>query len=142
MNEKIKAALEIGSESSVTTTVNTPEDEDTPAVVTDAPLEEEVAQVVTTRIELEAFYIIKGLLRGAIDLARITFADFKSYFCVCLDGKSWKWIVRLKLSENYKTVQFKKEKNASGWEEIKSLDDLYDFEDRLFSIVKQYSDNV
>lgn len=54
--------------------------------------------VVTTEEELEGFFIVKSILRGAVDSSRITYRDAKTYFAVLLDDNNRKTICRLWLN--------------------------------------------
>ena len=51
--------------------------------------------VITTDEEIEAYIIIRTLLRNVVDPSRIQYKDCKSYFGILLDGKTKQWICRL-----------------------------------------------
>ena len=89
VNEKIKSALSIS-------------DTDVPAgEVMDVPMaEDDTESIVTTESELQAFYIVKSLLGGNVELDRISYKDTLSYFSILLDGKVTRWICRIYFKEN------------------------------------------
>ena len=56
-----------------------------------------ISKINTIQKELEAFSIIKVLLKNIITLNKITYKDTESYFGVLFESNTWKWIYRLKL---------------------------------------------
>lgn len=61
-------------------------------------------QIDTTADELEAFSIVKDILKNVVSQDRITYADFKTYFTIRLDGSEWFPIVKTKLTDNTKWI--------------------------------------
>ena len=51
--------------------------------------------IVTTAEELEAYTIVKLMLKDTVTLERITYRDNRSYFNILLDDNIRKWIVRV-----------------------------------------------
>ena len=81
---------------------NLPTDNENSATSNETPSNDEVAnsnkkQIITTSEELEAFYIIKSILRKYINSDEITYKDTISYFGVLLNNRVTKWICRLYL---------------------------------------------
>ncbi|MEG2285478.1 MAG: type I restriction endonuclease [Eubacterium sp.] len=88
--------------------------------------------IVTTDEELQAFYIIKSILRQIIPADRITYKDTRSYFSVIIDKKVTKWICRIYFKETVKFIVI----NIDGSDErftIDTIDDIYIFSDELIS---------
>jgi len=92
-------------------------------------------KVVTTEEELEAFYIIKSLLRQHVDGKRVTYRDTQSYFTILLDDNNRKTICRLYLggSRNHLCVLDEAKKEVRY--DIASLDDIYMHSEVLLSAV-------
>jgi predicted type IV restriction endonuclease len=127
MNDKIKAAIE--------TTISS-ENEAAPATE-ELPTEEGGKKVIiTTAMELEAFYLVKSICREIVDPKRISYKDTVSYFGILLDNNSRKWICRLFLDGSKKHIIYPK-----GDKEVKmpidTLDDIFKYKDDLLEIIKQ-----
>lgn len=100
--------------------------------------------IITTEEELEAFYILKSILRKYIEPNRIGYKDTLSYFSVIIDEKVSKWICRLKLTENKLEIIIPKiddsNENRRKLEikkTITQLEDIYNLEEELSAIVKE-----
>jgi len=92
-------------------------------------------KIETTVEEMEAFMIIKSILRQKIDIKRISYRDAQSYFSVVLDDNNRKIVCRLYLNGNKKYFVTLNEERKEVKNEIKSLDDLFNFTDQLHSII-------
>jgi hypothetical protein len=95
--------------------------------------------VQTTEEEMEGFYIVKAILREKVDVNRIHYRDTKSYFGVLLDNNNRKPLCRLRF--NAQSVKYigilDKDKNENK-EEIETVDDIYQFRDRLHETLSSY----
>lgn len=97
-----------------------------------AEQEKDEPKIVTTEEELEAFYIIKSILRASIPPERITYRDAQTYFAVFLDDNNRKTVCRLYLnSPTRKRLTFLDENKKEIHNKIKSIDDIYNFADQL-----------
>lgn len=98
---------------------------------------EPFSNIVTTKEELEGFYIVKSLLRQHIDAKRITYRDAQSYFAILLDDNNRKTICRLYLggARNYLVVLDEMKKEIKY--EIQSLDEIYGYTDALLGAVRR-----
>lgn len=86
MNDKIKNALGTNSESKEA------EEELSPTEETEnAP---HMPKIITTEEEMEAFYLVKNMLKSIVPVEDITFKDTESYFSVLHKGKTTRWICR------------------------------------------------
>jgi len=90
----------------------------------------EDGQIITTQEEIDAYNIVRSILRKEIDVSRITYKDNKSYFIVNIDNSTWKWICRFFLNR-YKYISFPTEQGGEEKIEIKSLDEIFNYADRL-----------
>lgn len=110
------------------------------APVAEADKPEEVSEIETTQEELEGFYVVKSILRGAIDPGRVTYRDAKTYFSVLIDNNNRKPVCRLWLNGVRKKHMSlfdaeKKERKV----EIASIDGIFEHADALRATVAAYS---
>lgn len=110
-------------------------EQDKPTVIAAKELENKVD---TTSEELEAFMIVKTILRQKIDFKRISYRDAQSYFSIILDDNNRKTICRLYLNGGKKYFVTLDENKKELKNEIKSLDDIFSFTELLFSVVSSY----
>lgn len=126
VNQKISSAL--ASE----------ETEDAPEPVVE-PVKE--SKIVTTEEEIEAFYIIRGMLVGAVDISDIVYRDTESYFGILFQNNNRKPICRLILDKKKMQILIPDEKKSFTRHYIDSLNDLYDYKDQLLNVIKLYSED-
>jgi hypothetical protein len=124
ITERLKTALTKEDEASK-------EQDSKPTAATPEP----ESNIETTVEEMEAFMIVKSILRQKVDIKRISYRDARNYFSVVLDDNNRKIICRLYLNGNKKYFVTLNEERKEVKNEIKSLDDLFDFADQLLSIV-------
>lgn len=98
--------------------------------------------VITTEEELEAYHIIKSILRKNIDPARLFYRDSVSYFSINLDDNNRKPICRLILKESKKYIIILDSQRNESKLELSSLNSIYDFEDKLISSTMSYFEVV
>lgn len=91
--------------------------------------------VTTTQEEIDAFNIVKSILRKDIDVSRIQYRDFKTYFSIYVDSQS-KWICRIYFNSR-KFISFPTVKegfrNNEEKVEIETLDHIFNYADELTS---------
>lgn len=88
--------------------------------------------VVTTQEEIDAYNIIRSILRKHISADKIVYKDFKSYFAIGIENVSYWWICRFsfgsrKMSIYFPTEGFKSQERV----EIENIDDIFKHADRL-----------
>jgi hypothetical protein len=99
----------------------------------------EEVKVVTTEEEIEAFIIIKSILRQKVKVDRIHYRDAQSYFAILLDDNNRKTICRLYLNSSKKFIgTFDEQKNEKKVE-ITSLDDIFGCSDALLNSIDYLS---
>lgn len=87
--------------------------------------------IVTTQEEIDAYNIIRSILRKHISADRIIYQDSKSYFIVALESKYW-WVCRLVFGSRKKTIYFPTEGHKEQERvELESLDDIFKYADKL-----------
>jgi predicted type IV restriction endonuclease len=93
--------------------------------------------VATTEEELEAFYIIRAILREDVPVKRIVMRDVQSYCGILLDDNNRKPICRLYFNGTSKALGFfdtDKESRVS----LAHMDELYKYADRLRATVARH----
>ena len=97
-------------------------------------------EVVTLEEELEAYRIVKAILRDVVDVDRVADRDLKSYFNVLLDDNNRKPICRFHFHRNqWKIGLFDEEKDETRVD-IDSLDEIYDHAEHLKETVQFYEE--
>lgn len=126
ITERLKSALAKESEEQK-------QDIKTEAIVEDS-------KIITTEEELEAFLIIKTLLRQSVAIDRIAYRDAQSYFAILLDDNNRKTICRLYFNTLKKYIGILDENRKETKYEINTLDDIFQYGDLLTKIVKYHDE--
>lgn len=95
-------------------------------------------KVETTPEEMEAFLIVKTILRQKIKPTRIAYRDAQSYFAILLDDNNRKTICRLYLNGSKKYFVTIDEQKKEVKNEITSIDDIFSHSQTLHKIVETY----
>lgn len=127
MNAKIKSALNKEDEFD---TISSENDEQTAEV--------KINKIDTTVEELEAFAIVKAILRKEVDGKRITYRDTESYFGVLLDDNNRKWICRIHLNGGVKYLTVSDNNKKPVRYDIEQLDDIYSYSDQIKEALTKY----
>lgn len=104
----------------------------------EAEKQEEENKVITTVDEIEAYSIIKSILRTKVDAKRIAMRDALSYCAILLDDNNRKPICRLNFSQRNKSVTFFDKNKKETRHKIKDIDDIYDYADLLNQALEAY----
>lgn len=104
------------------------------------PIEEE-SKIITTDEEIEAYYIVKSILRTYIPNERIFHRDTQTYFSIIIDDNNRKPICRLYLNSptNWQ-ISFIGDDKKEIKHKIQSLDDIYKYSNELISTVNKYTE--
>ena len=95
------------------------------------------AGIVTTQEEMDAYNIVKSILRRNVDASRITYKDYKSYFVISLDNSQWYWICRISIGTRKKQIGIPVDKYKNcEWIQIDCIDDIFKYADRLEETLK------
>lgn len=95
------------------------------------------AKIITTEEEIEAFFIIKSILRTSVEVNRILFKDTLNYLAVNLDNTK-KPICRLFLNGSKKYLAIFDENKKEIKIELNNLDDLYIHSDKITNMLNSY----
>jgi hypothetical protein len=94
--------------------------------------------VETTSDELEGYYIVKSLLRDAVDPARITHRDTQSYMGILLDDNNRKPLARLHFNRTQKYLGLFDEQRNEERIAIADLNEIYAHADKLRRVLAFY----
>lgn len=134
INERLRSAMANSTDLPVVEApgqVETPEDASLP--------KKQTSGVVTTEEELEAYYIVKAILRETVDPGRVAHRDAQTYFSVLLDDNNRKPICRLYFNRKQKYVgvfDSPKEERVP----IAELNDIFKLASRLREAAKFYDE--
>ncbi|MBB4807329.1 hypothetical protein HNP38_002633 [Chryseobacterium defluvii] len=97
------------------------------------------SKIITTEEEIEAFQIVKAILREKIPSVRIAHRDTLSYFGVLLDDNNRKPICRFHFNTVNKYLEtFHNGKDAGEKILLNSLDEIYNFREELHKTLENY----
>ncbi len=97
--------------------------------------------ITTTEEEIEAFHIVRSILRKKIAVNRIVHRDVQSYFGILLDDNNRKPICRLYLNGVKKFIGIFDTSKKETRHEISCMDDIYKFDKSLLDTVDSYVKN-
>ena len=103
-------------------------------------IEPEIKKSVTetTDEEIEAYYIVKSIVRQELNSDRIYYRDFQSFFSILIDDSIRNTLCRFYLSDKSKEIAVFDEKKNEVRFPLTSLDDIYKFSDQLRRTAKLY----
>lgn len=97
------------------------------------------AEIVTTPLEIEAYYTIKSILRQVVSSNRIVMRDAVSYCAILLDDNNRKPICRLHFNnEANLRIELFDVTGASEKVHIESVDDIYNYSAQLTSSIQRF----
>ena len=100
----------------------------------------EDGKVLTTKTEIEAFFIVRSILRKHINAERITCRDAQNYFSVFIDDNNRKPVCRFYFNnpDNLR-IAFLDENKKEILNQISTLDAIFSFSDQLIDVAKRYA---
>ncbi|MEH7889322.1 type I restriction endonuclease [Elizabethkingia meningoseptica] len=129
ISSRLKSALVINETLENNPSSTTPIDDNT-----------ETSKIVTTEEELEAFQIVKAILREKIPAERIAYRDTQSYFGVLLDDNNRKPVCRFHFGTSRKQIElFHNGKDSGERVVLESLDGIYNHRDSLHQTIENYT---
>lgn len=133
MNDKIKTAL--GAEETTQT-------QDIPAVESEAATPsmqtKDAPKIVTTEEELEAFFIIKNLLKDVVSMNDITYKDNERYMAILYQNKTTRWICRLFFNSSKKFITIPDDNKKDVRIDIDSVYDIEKHKEELVNALNRY----
>jgi predicted type IV restriction endonuclease len=107
-----------------------------PTVESNVPVVSDANKIETTLEEMEGYYIIKSIIRIAIESNRICYRDSQSYFSVILDDSNRKTVCKLYMNGKKKYIGTFDNSRAETKHEIGTLDEIFKYGDVLTETVK------
>lgn len=96
---------------------------------------------VTTNEEIEAYHIVKSIVRKDIESNRVFYRDFQKFFSILIDDSIRNTICRLYLNDGIKYIAFLGDGKNETRHQIESIDDIYNFTTQLSEMCKKYKRN-
>ena len=103
------------------------------------PEPQETPKIVTTQEELDAFYIIRGILAAVTSIENITYKDAQSYFSIFFSDSNRKPICRLYLTDAKKQIGIMDSEKNETKIQLERIEDIYAHADKLCQIAKFYA---
>lgn len=137
LNDSINARLKSAMGASITSSsvlLDIPEVKSSDNSIDDS----EKNKVDTTIEEIEAFNVVKAILRQQFDVTRIAARDTQSYFGVLLDDNNRKPLCRLHFNAKQKYLGLFDESKKETRHPINSIDEIFNFSEVLLSSTACY----
>lgn len=130
LNQKISSALNIENEKSSDSSDSMNEVENAADI--------EPQKIITTPEEIQAFFIIRGLLVGTVAIEDIVYRDTESYFGVLYKDNNRKPICRLNLDGKRMQILIPDENKKFDRFYLENINDLYGYKEKLIQSVSRY----
>lgn len=96
------------------------------------------ADSVSTKIEWEAFSIIKDALKNTLDINKLSIKHTESYIAFLYENNSRKWICRLVLNNVQKTLILPDENKKELKYPLTDIQDINNYSENLVKVGKRY----
>lgn len=96
------------------------------------------SKIVTTEEEIEAYYIVRGILAGTVNVEDVVYRDAESYFSVLYQNNNRKPICRINLDRKIPQLFIPDENKKFTRYYLDSLNDIYKYKNDLINSVKNY----
>ena len=133
MNDKIKTAL--GAEE---TQQLAPETTDVAAENASQVPTKDAPKIVTTEEELEAYFIIKNLLKDVVPMEDVTYKDNERYMAILHKNKTTRWVCRLYFNSAKKFITVPDENKKDVRIDIDSVYDIEKHKEELIAALNRY----
>jgi len=100
------------------------------------------ARIVTTPDEIDAFYTVKALLRGILDVKRLHLRDHQTYCSVLLDNSNRRPVCRFRFDRKSKQLGLFGANKSETRVVIESVDGILDHADAICETVARYLGTV
>lgn len=137
MSDKIKSALEVNTDSQTQTAVEGSSEPDH-AETDSESAPSHASKIVTTEEELEAYVIVKMLLKDSVSVEDISCKDTINYFAVLYQGKTTKWICRFILRDSHKLLIIPDENKKENRIPIDSIYAIENYKEQLIEVLTRY----
>ncbi len=131
MSDKIKSALDVNNDAQ-------PETGDSAPAAEEQPPAEPESKIVTTPEELEAYFIVKMLLKDTVSIEELSYKDTINYISILYQGKVTKWVCRFILTSGHKILIIPDENKKEVRYPIENIYEIDKYKDKLIEVVKRY----
>lgn len=100
----------------------------------------ETSKIITTEEELEAYYIIRGILAEYVPASEVTYRDQESYFSILYSNNNRKPICRLFLDGRIKYITISDPDKNFTRHDLDSLEDIYQYKSDLINIATYWAE--
>lgn len=143
VNERLKSALASSGDVNSVPQSLAPAAESSQTIEADALPDDVVfvdaeKNIVTTQEELDAFNVVKAILREVVDVHRIFPRDTQSYFGVLMDDNNRKPVCRLHFNRTQKYIGLFDADKKEARHPIEGIDDIFKFAPQLKETVGFY----
>jgi hypothetical protein len=107
------------------------------APVVETPVMDE-SKIITTQDEIDAFFVVKSIIRETLPAKRVTMRDSQTYCSILLDDNNRKPICRLYFNGAQKRIAIIDENKIEQKINITTVDDIYQYADQLKAVVDRY----
>ncbi|PUZ29010.1 restriction endonuclease [Chitinophaga parva] len=118
--------------------LKTQETDEQQTTETKEPVADTEPKIVTTQDELDAYQIVRSILRKVVPVSQVTYRDSQSYFAVLFDDNNRKPICRMHFNASKKYIGLFDSEKSETKKEMKSLDDIFLYADELTATALSY----
>ncbi len=95
-------------------------------------------KVITTEEELQAFYIVKAILRQKVNCDRIYYRDFQRFFSILLDDSIQRTLCKLYLTGNKKSIGIVDDDKKEQKYDLEDIDDIFKYSEQLIKALERF----
>lgn len=99
---------------------------------------EPISKVNTTEEEIEAYYIVRGILAGTVPVEDVVHRDTESYFGILYKDNNRKPICRINFDRKQKQIMIPDANKNFTRYYLDRVDDIYSYKAQLVEVVKNY----
>lgn len=99
-------------------------------------------KIVTTQDELDAYFVLRAIVREVIEVKRVTIRDTQTYCNILIDDNKNKTLCRLYFNQTQKRIGIFTPERTEEKLPINSIDDLYQYTDRLKATASHFVNHV
>ena len=99
---------------------------------------EEKVPIITTAEEIEAYVIIRYLLRDNLeDKHKLTYKDTRSYFSITIDNNIRKWLCRINIQPKKKVIEFRNGEKI----QIEQIQEIENYKEKFRNALFEVAEN-
>lgn len=128
MSDKISSALNTNVKIS-----------DEPSAETDVSENKKAKNIITTEEELEAYFLVKNILKEIVPMQDIAYRDTESYINILYKDNRLLWVCRLILGESKKILILPDEHKKENRYNLENIYDIEKYKDQLIEVLNRYA---